>query len=596
MSLLVPPFLVLASGACVWSPEPPSQRALEDALLRHDDAGVLAALPGRKGLARWLERQVPPTALDLSGTRFRVGGVSGVLGARLNAAPGRWEGDRWPLGALVFADRIVDVRRDGPTRLSGTVRFDRATATLQGELTVEGAAPHGVLVFHLGEGSARTNLQLALQDGAPVPWHTDGSTWVVAARGDRPLQLRYRVQVPNDDHDLLLPDVVLLTRDGWLPTPLANEVDTALDLRLTGLADLELRGGSGLSRDGADWRLVGSGLEHELVTARPSWTLTRTDIEGIGVEVATTPGGRTDGSKVAERAADAIRALHHLGTLPRTIRISEIPRDRAGGDKRAPHASLGGHVTLPEGYVRSNPLGLAHEVVHLLLGPHRHPPAGLPTVEEPVAEFLSQRAARTPEEARNLRRSWQHRVEVREGGDGRPLLDAYRLYSVQYSRGALLLEALEGRIGEDTVLDLLFPLDERATGTWHDLADAVYARDAVTGAWLRTMLEAPTLPAPEVRLAESGTGFLVVDAGDTGLPVDLDVQVVGLDSGVLELHHVRLDRPEVLPLPDGAISVQLDPGATAIVRVRRDDARWDVPRPESPSRPPQRAPADEPTD
>jgi hypothetical protein len=546
------PALLAACGA----PPPESLRQLDDALAARDEAVILAALPGRVGLRRWLVRQPPDARLSLAGRRVRVGGNDVVLDARLTSSPGRWQGDRWPLGSLRFGD-VAPVDPAGPERITGEVWLDRAAGSVEARLSLESNAD--LVAFRLvGRGGWLAPSRPMFS--ASASWDTGGGVWVVGGSAD----VWYRLWVRPEGFDLLQPDVLALLLSAWLPEPVAHDANTELDLVVHGAGDLELRSGGPLRRAGDDWHLTGPIWQHDVVVGRPTWTHWAQDVGGTRIDVATDPGGPTDPEHVWTRTAEAVAALGPLGPLPETLFVSEVPRGRGA------HAGPA-HVALPTGDLGRDPLSMAHEIVHVLSGVHPHPPSGIPSLEEAAAEHLSQRAARSPEEARVARVHWRHAMDVREGDDGRPLLDAWRLYSAQYFRGALILGALEAWIGEAAMLGLLLPLSERTTVPWEGLAEAVEAQHPDVRRRLRALLEARDLPKPVVR--QVGGGFVVADAGGTPeIDIEVDVDLIGDDGAVIARHRVQIGDGRVLPLPAGARAV-VDPDARAPIRLRRSDGR-----------------------
>lgn len=512
-------------------------------------------------LRAWLHRHPRGTRFQLRGKRVGTGSHQGLLLASIEPRPPRWKHDRWPLGAVVrVTEQTIHNEELGsaPRTIVGHVVFEAQDRRIRGHVVMR---DHGsdFLGFSLGSAAATVVALEASCDGYTLPPVEKAHQWaLVVPEPPCDLVMDYEIEVTSQRFDHWDSEIVLLSRDAWLPGPMVVGAPSSIDVVLEGMDSWKVRVGGAVERVAGGWRLTGSGDELGVLAARREWQQTSAVIDGCDVSVAAAPSRTPHLDEILVRAGEALRAIQDWHPCPRRIRITEVPAGRAP-------RTTGGHIVLPQEHLAYNPLGLAHEVSHTLFRDHTHPPGGMPSVEEPLVEYLSLLAARGPAEAIARRREWQHLMEVREGKDGRALVEAYRKATHHYSRGGLVLSALGRRMGSDALLDLLSPPAERAAVPWTTFVARLSAGHPEHGAWLEALATATHLPKPEVR--QEGDLVRVVDAAKTGVAVDVEVEyhdAEGLISSEMTEVGALLDPP---PRTEWIV---LDPQATAPIRRHRD--------------------------
>jgi len=533
----------------------------DDAIRREDIPAVVDAIETQpwlgppEALDAWFRRHPPGTHFHVSGRRFGSGEIQGRLGARIEASPGRWSDDHWPLGAIRYTKSgIVDIgRMAAPRSITGKVHFDPAWRIITGQVAL--GVRNRLVTFALGSSASTPLLVVATCNGRRLRLDRSpaGGWWAAIVPTEScEVELHYQLSVRNAAFDHWDKDVLALRRQSWLPAPIDRNWETTVEVTLAGLGDWTARTGTSLTREKSGQVALGRSDELRFLVARPRWTTKRAVVDGIDLEVAVATDEPSWLNRIWDRATEAITATKPLGELPQQLQVTEVPKGRA------PFAAID-HIALPRERLSSHPLALAHEVVHVAYGPHNHVPFGLPTIEEPLAEYLALRAARSPDEAYGRRRMWQHLMREREGNDGRPLHDAFRLQVAQYYRGALILDSLSRRIGEDALVALVSPLDQRGVVNWSEFAIAVAKSHPEAAEWLNLLIAAKDLP--ELGVEIDGADLRLVDTGETGIPLTIEVRYGPGERGIS-----TVVIGERLEPPRGTTYVIIDPEAHAPIR------------------------------
>lgn len=271
---------------------------------------------------------------------------------------------------------------------------------------------------------------------------------------------------------------------------------------------------------------------------------------------------------------DALRRLAPLGPPP-VNRAPIVAMER--------HGHLGGQLLngliVLEPALREHPNVLAHELAHLWFGMRvRREDDAISRWSEGVAEYVSNwglddktASAEREERLADHDQLQRHIAMTSTGLHVRE--DSRRL---SYGKAMLLFETLELKLGKPAMVAFLRTLDERFRGrgaAWADLVALLgELQGADVAAWMQEWLDRPGAPALELSGRRDGDGWFrgtIAQVPHDGHPagdapfrgaVQLGIHLDDVEAPTL--HTVELTGRETrvsLPLPQGAVSVQLDP-------------------------------------
>ncbi len=394
-------------------------------------------------------------------------------------------------------------------------------------------------------GSGGFRVVEVTQDDAPCPFWVGRDQLVVAParRADEvTLRVRYEGEAQQSDNDYVTADEVVLRSDGhWLPTL----PDTL------GVFDVTLRHPEGFrvfaqgaeTPGGTDagWvttRWVIDGEDGFTVYGAPSYVTQTGEVQGTEVLTAVWP---RDADRLAELSSavssSVTRLSDALGPYPYpTVRVVESGRnDGRSGYGPVSNISLGWR-SIRDGEVPRE--FVTHELAHGWWG-GKVPSAAAALANgqwnESFAEYSSAWGL-DPVGARDLRQKWSTGYAALDASADRPMSKVGTLsakwdlhHAVTYEKGALVLTALEDRLGRTKMLSFLNAFVRDRAGqasTWTDVL-AVLEREAGAedAAWLRKWIESVGAPAFRVEgLTRSGarlTGSVVQGESDFAGSVEL---------------------------------------------------------------------------
>jgi hypothetical protein len=497
--------------------------------------------------------------------RMKKGGYGSYdIGSKLlHEKDGRWVVDLIPpLDARVVA---VDAQ----------VRITPASEWLEVDVSVTVQGDTAVLPLRLsarrpGEGGWLRVLEVS-QDAVPVPFKVTEGRLVVAPANpaaEVTLRIRYAGESPQNDGTYIRPDDVLLrgSDSRWLPLL----PDTRASFKVTvytpegfvvhGQGDEEPQG----TAEGWTSRTFRySGKAFSLYGA-PAYVEQIVPWGDTELRLALWPQHEDWLGALAEVTGRAAKALDPLGPYPfATARLVESGyTDGQSGYGSLSNLALGWRTL-----ERPKPTFIAHELSHGWFG-GRVPlaPSALSRGQwaESMASYVGTWTV-SQEQASSLRSSYLQKWQSLKRD--RPIMavgTASASWSthdaISYSKGALLLTALEDRLGGRTALVKVLRrfLDQREgqASTWEDF---VVLLDADTATWFRTRLERAGAPTPVLaELQRKGRRLKGEVRFEDGVQGD-SVMLGFLDKEGVVLDLRRVSGPFTLRIPRGAVAVQLDP-------------------------------------
>lgn len=517
------------------------KRQVEAALASGDVDAVTAAFPGQEqSVGKW-SRSVIPDALDP--VRFDVKPLY-PLGAGVvceldlftpRVRQGGYGKYHWGRGVFIApgADGTWRVHQDAQreltravlTRLVARIEIRPASEWLAADVTATVTTGGSkVLPFRLavrapGE-QGRLRVTDVTQEGKPCSFLLHASTLVIrpAVHGDEvTLRIRYEGEAAQNQNDFVTAADVVLRHDArWLPTLPRTVAD--FDVSVECPAGFTLFGqgeqtgpepaGAGLVR--TRWRLPAA--KGFTLYGGPDYMTRELTAGGVAVTVALWPRHAKNLEPVADTAERMLeRLVDLLGPYPfGQMRVVES----GYGDGRSGYGAVT-NVTLGWRNLEDaiEPAFFAHEFSHGWFGglvPGSYASLSRGQWNETLAEYVSS-LVQTKEAAARQRAKWSKGYAGLPSRRDRAMLETGTLsanwgvhHRVTYQKGALVMVALEDRVGRERLLEAFRSFLRRRAGKpsgWEDLLDAVAAcAGADAEEWLRHWLT--TRGAPDLRLAD----------------------------------------------------------------------------------------------
>jgi hypothetical protein len=486
------------------------------------DAGYVAraALEGSRGRVSMGEVYVGPGE-DGRWRLFEAPPVAAEAGPHTTAARATVELD--PHGGAIAVDATLTVRPEGQ-------RY---------------------LVFDFLPADGDLVLREVMQDGRPVRFrHLDQRLVVelAATATETALRFCYGGRLPPGV-DRVGADEIML-HQAWIPY-LGGSADWELDVTYPvavtlfgALEPVRTERWSGRIRA----RFTATGLERFPLVGAAHYTTTSFEHRGVRVDLALWPRHAAGLERVAAAVRAALDAYTVLGPFPRDRFRIALGGTDGGTTALAFHSLISlGHAALDGEHLTAT---VAHELAHVWFGIDVRDPAG--RWAEAVASYLTQWAV--PERtARDLRWSWAvayeqlplHR-EVALAGTAEPAGDEGIRRALFYGRGALVLTALEDRIGRASMARVLRRLHADAAGERATWAEVIAATRVAAGDehadWLERWTAAPGAPDlawREVTRRGSSITAQLVQLGPELYDGQVEVGFTGDAGEVLAVHTVR---------------------------------------------------------
>lgn len=554
---------------------------------RGDVSGGLAALEGdTEPVRRWVERhrRAGATKFEVSFSAwFRQGDgfVANVVFA-----------GRQDAGSTTYLDRAAWILPDGRIQLGlpadlasprlvaqrADALLDVAAATLAVDTTVT-VTTDGARIIPFTLALARDGFTITRieQAGARCHYRVDEGHLLVepvAPADTVTLRIRYAGPVADTHLDhIRIDDLVLRGEAGWLPIIPGSRAEFDVTVATA-------------EPDGA-YHLIGQGDQlaprRWLLRAHEDFTLygakayvQRTvELPGTRVVLSVWPmdAGRLDTLEQIVRASFA--SFAPLGAYPyREVRIVESDfYDGTGGYGALSAIALGWRLVQAD----PDPQFLAHELAHGWFGGVVPPDAGAMAGgqwNETLAEYValwSMPAA----DAALARGAWaaDYQSILEEDDDailhvGSATVGFDAHHAIGYSKGALVLTALEARLGKDRVAAALRRfLDDRAgqPSNWSHLVAAVAATAGREHAdWLHTWLSRRGAPDLRIRDHVIEAGVLRGVLTQTTAPPFTGTVELGWFDGPVPVGRVTVEfgaqpTPLTLAIPAAATHLQIDP-------------------------------------
>lgn len=420
------------------------------------------------------------------------------------------------------------------------------------------------------------------QDGEPVPFLVRSGEVVVQPRPtERPveLQLRYEGQSPSHDWGYVRGgDVLLRGADtSWLPT--MAQTHALFDVAVHTPADFTVHGqgelvSSVVDGDTKTTTYRAGPLDDFTLYGAPAYVNASHPWGETTVTLALWPSLSERMSDVEATVMRAEKALAPLGPYPQPqLRVvSSGFNDGRSGFGAVSNIAVGWRNIVKEPDVAF----FAHEISHGWFGgqvPLSHEARRRGQWNETFAEYVSVWPLEEAERKRT-RQGWLGAVSKLSRDDERSMAttasttaDWKPHFAISYARGALLLTAIEDRIGLDRMhLFLRTLIKERTnrTTTWADILPHLEAIDADTAAWAREWIAARAMPElgfKKVTWTSSSVQGTITQAGAT---LAGKVRIVWLDEGGTRLGSTLVDfdgeiSAFALEVPASAHRLLLDP-------------------------------------
>jgi hypothetical protein len=458
------------------------------------------------------------------------------------------------------------------------------------------------LAVHAPGDSGQLRVSEVTQEGEPCRFALHEGQLVVELAhpaAKTRLRIRYEGEPGQVSGDYISQkDIFLRGKEGkWLP--LLHDTDADFDVRIVHPEGFRLFGQG--HQDGpqpaadAGWEQTHWTFRGDSFTlyGAPAYVTRVVERGGTKVVLAVWPKDAIHLAEIANIVGRALDGLRPLGAYPYPeLRIVESNFAGGGSGNGAISNIAIGDRTIRKGL----DLGfVTHEISHGWFGgavPVAVGQGGYWT--ESLAEYVSSWSM-DPVAARAKRKLWSENYAALAAEKDRSILETtwdsgWEAHeAINYHKGALVLTALEARIGTPAMRRALATFLALRTGkpsTWSDVIAAIESASGKPPAdWLRTTLS--RAGAPDLRLTEIAATAGRLEAKlvqTTAPPFDGTVEIGFADAsgGVIGVEHVAFTDATTavrLPIPAGARRVVLDPEFRVPRHHDNDGSGIDVPLP-----------------
>jgi hypothetical protein len=408
----------------------------------------------------------------------------------------------------------------------------------------------------------------------------DDSLVVELARPADQIQLTVRYEgEPSHGSDWVVHDnVILRAKDArWLPLLAVTSADFDVTVIrpkgffLFGQGDEDPASEASTGWETSRWRFHGSGFS---LYGGPRYVVRRLVAGGLQVVLAVHPEDSKTLDLLVPLVQNALGDLRPLGAYPfKTLRVVETLFP--GGYGALSNITFGPDSIDPARLEESRDF-LTHEIAHGWFGGLVPPSNEIRRAggwQETLATYVETWGA-SEASARAKRREWSDRYAAVPPEKDQAILsagwkDGWTIQSaVTYSKGALVLSALEARVGRPTMEKALTNFLRKRAGnpsTWDDVvAGIAEVAGADTGAWLHNQLEragAPDLKLADVVMQGDRVEARLVQTAQPSFEGRVEIGIIG-PTGSLKTEVVLFKSPSTsleLTVPAGAQTLVLDP-------------------------------------
>ena len=438
---------------------------------------------------------------------------------------------------------------------------------------------------HAPGESGRLRVAKVLQDGQPCRFQLVDDLLVVELARPSPrvnLAIRYEGEPSHSGDWVRQTDVVLRGTDArWLP--LLPLTDADFDITVTrprnfflfGQGDEEPTVEEPAGWHRTRWRFHGKAFT---LYGGPRYEVRRTRLGNLELVVAVHPESAGLIDRLIALVKRSLDDLSPLGAYPsKTLRIVETHFPGAYGAVS--------NITLGDGNLDPTDLDslrdfLTHGIAHGWFGslvPPRVDGRQAAGWSETLSEYVTSWGL-SEEAATSLRKQWSDRYAAIPSENDQPILsagwkDGWTVHSaITYSKGALVLAALEARIGRPAVQRAIATFIKKRAGkpsTWDDVVAAVEdSAGREPAAWLRSQLQRAGAPSLSLSLTGVTTPqqqrltARLVQSTEPSQEGAVEIGILGPDGQLIQVETIPFKGPSTsitLTLPPDAQRVLLDP-------------------------------------